>query len=108
MQDVENFDWRNVSVSTGTMRAQDIMPRMLSTVRAVAPDSYMQIVVSPFSFIPAHASEDDDADWWSSEDCGWRLGELFDILNDHAPEGYYFGPHPGDGADYGFWEVEDE
>lgn len=33
---------------------------------------------------------------------------VFDAMNDLAPEGYYFGSHPGNGSDFGFWELEDE
>ena len=44
----------------------------------------------------------------ASEDCAWDLEALFNALGEHAPEGHYFGAHPGDGSNFGFWKFEDE
>lgn len=41
------------------------------------------------------------------EEVSWLINEdLSDRLNDIAPEDTYFGSHPGNGTDYGFWSVE--
>ncbi len=32
--------------------------------------------------------------------------ELSEALNYFAPAGYHFGAHPGDGSDFGYWEIE--
>ena len=51
----------------------------------------------------------DTSEWderWSSYEVTCFLDELFDALNNYAPEGYYFGAHPGDGSDYGYWNEE--
>ncbi|WP_201243289.1 hypothetical protein [Halochromatium salexigens] len=99
------------TISHGTLRTQDLIPTFLDAVRDLAP------CAAPFGPIPSYAQEDDSADWWDSEDAGCLLEELTDILSDHAPAFCYFGPHEGDGSDFGFWidpdlideaEAEDE
>lgn len=39
-------------------------------------------------------------------DAGECFEDLIDALNACAPEGLFFGSHPGDGSDFGFWPVE--
>jgi hypothetical protein len=96
------------TVIHGTLRTCDLIPAFLGALRDVAPDHYAGYVVAPFGPIPAHVQDaGDSSDWWDGDDAYALLEELFDILNDHAPEGYYFGAHPGDGSDFGFWRCEE-
>lgn len=85
------------SVSHGTMRPQDLIPRYMNVIRDTP--EYLQIM----HIVPSHALEDDGAAWWDSEDAAFFLEDLVDTLENYAPEGYYFGSHPGDGSDYGYW-----
>jgi len=45
--------------------------------------------------------------YYESKDSDYDLESLFDALECYAPQGFYFGAHPGDGSDYGLWLCED-
>lgn len=90
----------NDSVSRGTMRRQDLIPIFLTVLRDTP--EYVQVM----NVVPAHALEDEGAVWWSSDDAIMFLESLFETLDMYAPQGYYFGAHPGDGSDYGYWKLE--
>ncbi len=95
------------TVIHGTMRPQDLIPAFLNVLRKIAPDAYAQMIVSGGP-IPAYVQDDgDSSDWWNGDDAAALLEGLFDTLDEHAPEGHYFGAHPGDGSDYGFWPSEE-
>lgn len=95
----------NQSVSHGTLRRQDLIPAFLTAIRDTP--EYEQMIAAPFGPIPAWVEDEgDDCEWWESEEAGFLLEELFDALDSYAPDGYYFGAHPGDGSDFGFWQSE--
>lgn len=92
----------NASVSHGTMRPCDLIPAFTEVIRDTP--EYIQLMC----VVPCYAAEDKNADWWDSEEAVIHLENLTDCLDNYAPEGYYFGAHPGDGSDYGYWEIEDD
>jgi hypothetical protein len=97
-----DMSWAGVSVSTGTLREQDLIPAFESVldtagVKYERPESVNKLL----------GGGELTTDEW--EEVGFYLNEdLFDLLDDIAPEGTSFGSHPGDGADFGFWQASDE
>ena len=98
----------NESVIHATMRPQDLIPAFLDVIRDTA--EYAQMVAN--NSIPSVVTDPSASDYdkrWESEDVVYFLNEdLWDILNSYAPDGYYFGSHPGDDSDYGYWSCEEE
>jgi hypothetical protein len=87
------------SVSSGTMRTEDLIDAFVPVLEALdAKHGVHAALIAEVLAIEDFDSEVEDEDG--------LLEALFDALNECAPEGYYFGSHEGDGADYGFWQVE--
>lgn len=93
------------SISSGTMRNEDLIPEFAwhleQFAKAAAPH--------PGAINPDHldlVNEADALEDFDSEEADELLSSLFDALNEYAPAYGYFGAHPGDGADYGFWLSE--
>ena len=93
------------TISRATMRPQDLIPCFLDKLSEVDPGKYSKIVGDYHEGL-ARTEKEEDCDWWDSEDAGYLLEELFEALDAMAPANCYFGSHPGDGSDYGYWRVE--
>ena len=94
----------NESLIHGTFRPQDLIPAFLDAVRDYCSAEYEQLMVNPFPPIPAYVmDEGDESEWWISDSANDLLVVLYQLLEDVAPEGCYFGSHPGNDSDFGFW-----
>ena len=88
----------NCSVSTATLRPQDLLPVYLNIIRDTP--EYIQLSQT----IPSHVFENDDADWWCNEGNEFVF-EVVDVLNSYAPYGFFFSSTEGNGSDFGYWVV---
>ncbi len=107
-------EYRNSSVSWGTMREEDLIPAFLSVLNELDKPRADAIREEYANVMTALNELDPNAICASLpseviEDAGYMLNEaLFGALNNVAPAGTYFGASEGDGADYGFWEFDAE
>ena len=91
------------SISHGTMRPQDLIPRFLKVAESLGARFAIHKKTLHCALIAG-----ENHSYWTSEESDLDLISLFNALDDVAPAGHYFGAHPGDGSDYGFWPVEDD
>lgn len=90
------------SVSHGTMREEDLVPAFESVLRQNKVKLPKRPIAVAKMVNGRRLSERE------REQVSYYLEDLFDSLNEIAPEGCYFGANEGDGADYGFWPCEQE
>lgn len=97
-------------ISSGTLRPQDILNRLLDTLQVINPEGYEQ-TVNPgtgFSIVPDFALEDETNEWWDSEEALELVDILSDALNEAAPEGFHFAVSDEDSSCFGFWKFDGE
>jgi hypothetical protein len=89
------------SVSSGTMREVDLIPDFIDELKYRGAKRLAAKYQREWL---AMLDDDGDLKPECQEDASWLLNEdLFEKLNEDLPPYVYFGSHPGDGADYGYW-----
>jgi hypothetical protein len=103
------------SISHGTMREEDLIPDFCANLYHCAKVSksnghYHTIGDVTAKTRKAHVKLVKDIEermeepkYFEDGDSTDDLESLFDALNEYAAPYFYFGAHPGDGSDYGFW-----
>ena len=98
-----NESYINKSVSSGTLRPEDVIPAMAKVLEFEAPTVWKQLEEDEPTLISEyiHALERNGTDWratrneWFESERGDEFNEVLEnILNDIAPEGCYFGHLP--------------
>lgn len=85
------------SISHGTLNPVHLIPIFLETALDLGVDASDLWNVS--DWMDALEREPDE----TPEDTNVTLESIVDTLAGLAPQYTYFGSHPGDGSDYGFW-----
>jgi hypothetical protein len=94
------------SISSGTLRAEDLLEAFASELEGVTlthgdelsrPENFSQRDRINSLIWDARECDPD------SMDADGLVEELIDALNEYAAPYTYFGAHPGDGADFGYW-----
>ena len=91
------------SISSGTLRTEDLLPAFLDTLAALIEDAadHKTLRTEAATWLD---TEEDKRD----ADAGTNIvDELLSLLDEYAPAYAYFGAHEGDGADFGFWPCID-
>ena len=113
------------SISTGTLRTEDLLEEFAWELHRLDNDNALPEDVEKLRSSSHDMEEgndgygerclncgdyEDDLDLLCSEaserireQAGYILDELFDALNGYCPPFVFFGSHPGDGADFGYW-----
>ena len=85
------------SISTGTLRTEDLLPVFTATMRQFLTDNgHKSIYVERAETIIRN-------DFYDMELADELVGTLMDGIQGYCPPFVYFGTLPGDGADFGFW-----
>lgn len=97
------------TVSHGTMRPEDLIPAFLNVAEAhrLSRANRAQVREIRSRVNQTETTATRPAYDYNTEEADEDTDALFDILDTIAPAGHYFGAHPGDGCDYGFWQNEE-
>ena len=91
------------TVISGTMRSQDVIPALTWELRHLGHRSTKLTLIEKRYEKAIEGEFGEDDEYFTSETAMYDLENLFDMMQEHAPEFAYFGANEGDGSDYGFW-----
>jgi hypothetical protein len=96
------------TVIEATLRPEDLVPAFFKELFQIDRERAEDIIHGDYFAISHHIAAGRELPVALMADAHELVDILADALDELAPEGMYFGAHPGDGSDFGFWRLEDE
>ncbi len=91
------------SVISGTLQEQDLIPAFIRCL-----DNQAKLKPEHTALIREIRTRiQETINYYNTDDSEYDLADLFDALSEYAMPYMYFGAHIGDGADFGFWLIDD-
>ena len=99
-------------LSHATMRTEDLIPNFMQALNFVAKECEIEKEVAAIQEEVDKLEFEEHKGYGTyykdQETASYILNEdIWDLLNEIAPEHTYFGSHEGDGAAYGFWTYDE-
>lgn len=93
----------------GTYRPQDLIPVLAKELYALQLANGLEHDAGETeSTLATYGDLPDDSPLWEEDFVPELIATLMDELSAFAPVDHYFGAHPGDGSDFGYWMNGDE
>ena len=89
------------SVSWGTLRTDDLIDIFLDFVQLHDHPYYLSLREKYEEILTHDDTKEEYIEYLLYED-------IWEAMEELAPEGFYFGASEGNGSDFGFWEEEQE
>ncbi|MFA5323718.1 MAG: hypothetical protein WC373_13685 [Smithella sp.] len=90
------------SVCCGSLLAEDLIPEFLYDLK-----HQKRLTGKHKKLAREIESRMETEGYYDSEDADCDIEELTEALQEYCMPYFYFGAHPNDGADYGYWLIED-
>ena len=94
------------SISHGTLRTEDLLPDFVSLLRELGHHGKRNGAFDRASRIVNLSALHGEIHEGLREEADELVNDLCYLLDEFAPPFCYFGTHPGDGSDFGFWVSE--
>ncbi len=96
------------SISTGTLRTEDLLPAYLFALEGLSQAKgtgfNQELIEIGFAYSQCGVGFGPISEWPIDEDEAVEIMErIATTIQELCPPFVYFGAHPGDGADFGFW-----